>query len=190
MLLRIMQVSKKFGAKEILLEMKYRRKLIPQDINEVEQLTIEHTIRLINKQIKSKSIEGINANDGFIIEDDFTDTDAWVHPIKIVERKTSISINMILQACTSLYAYELYQDANEICQKYQIRVVSKETDVEYAKRIGIICWACVKLASDRKFVSMTSNKTNVLKKNIKIRKRNVYEKNAKSKNISGTCYRK
>ena len=115
------------------------------------------------------------------MKDDFTDADAWVHPIKIVEHKASISVSMILQVHTSFSTCKLYQDAKEIYQKYQIRVVSKEIDMEHAKRIGTICGAYVKLASNMKYASMISNETNLLKNNIEIRKRNVYKKNAKSK---------
>ena len=160
----------------MLLEMDYRRQQVPEDANEVDIMTIEHTTHLINKWVESKSIEGIYTHDGMIKKDDFNDVDKWVHPIKIVERKDSISINMMLQVHTSLSTHRLHQDAKKICQKYQIRVVSKEIAMEHAKRIGIICGAHVKLASNRKHVSMISNETNVVEKNIEIRKRNVYEK--------------
>ena len=53
--------------------------------------------------------------------------------------------------------------------------------MEYTKRIGIVCGAHVKLASNRKHVSMISNQINVVEKNIEIRKRNVYEKNSGQK---------
>ena len=64
--------------------MEYRSEQIPEDTNEVEQITIEHAMHLINKWIESKSIEGINTHAEIIMKDDFTDADSWVHPIKIV----------------------------------------------------------------------------------------------------------
>ena len=107
---------KKARCKGILLEMEFRREQGPEDANEVDQMTIEHTTQLINKWLESKSIEGINTHDGIMKKDDFNDVDKWVHPIKIVERKDSISINMILQACTSLSTHKLCQDVKEVCQ--------------------------------------------------------------------------
>ena len=118
---------KKARCKGMLLEMEFRRKQGHEDANEVDQMKIECTICLINKWVESKSIEGINTHDGMAKKDDFNDVEKWVHSIKIVERKDSISTNMMLQACTSFSTCRLCQDAKETCQKYQIRVVSKET---------------------------------------------------------------
>ena len=88
---------------------------------------------------------------------------------------------MIFQVHTSLSTHKLHQDAKETCQTCQIRVSSKETDIEHAKRIGIICGVHVKLASNRKHASMISNETKVLKKNIEIREKIFYEKKPSQK---------
>ena len=57
--------------KGILIKMEYRNQQIPNNTNEIKQIAIEHSIKLIEKWIECKAIGSIKSHDGSLKYNDF-----------------------------------------------------------------------------------------------------------------------
>ena len=54
--------------------------------------------------------------------------------------------------------YKLYQEGKEVCQKFQISLSTKETEMEHTKRIGMISGAYIRLADIKNYNEIITNK--------------------------------
>ena len=76
---------------------------------------------------------------------DFESIDNQVHLIRVVCRKESIIVHVIVQMQTEMSTHKLHQQAKDACEEYQISLSTTETDVGHTKYIGIISGACENL---------------------------------------------
>ena len=77
--------------------------------------------------------------------------------------------------------YKLYQEGQEIYQKFQIRLSTKETEMEHTKHIGMVSRAYIKLASTKNYNEILRNEIEIPDHLIEIQKQYVYERNMRSK---------
>ena len=156
---------------------------MPDDEFEIEQIIIEYGIKLIKHWITIKVIDGIQTLQGSCKDDKFEEVDDWLHPVRVIIRKKSTIIHIMIAVYTELSTYQLYDKAKEICEKFNISASSKQTIMEYTKRIGMISGPYVKLASTIKYNETLNNHIDIESKLLETRKQIVYEKNMKSKII-------
>ena len=73
-------------------------------------------------------------------------------------------------------AFQLYQNQKEYCEKYNIKLSSKNTILEYTQRIGYLSDTYVKLASPKYYIKELNQKLQIedgqidIKKNIPTKK--------------------
>ena len=91
-----------------MIEIEYYNQQIPEDKNEIEQIAIEYCIKLIEKWIESKAIDGVKSHDGTNKRQNFECFDDWLHPIRVVLRKTLTIVHVMIQVYIDLSMYKLY----------------------------------------------------------------------------------
>ena len=71
-------------------------------------------------------------------------------------------MHVIIQVYTELSTYNLYQKGKEVCDECQISLLTKETKMEYTKRIRIISGSYIKLASTKRYNAILTNELQIL----------------------------
>jgi len=94
--------------KGILIEMDYQYEQLPDDNNEIEQIAIEHCILLLEQWIKKKAINGVRIHEGHYKNDRFECFDDWIYPIRVIRRKATIIIYIMIQVYSSMLMFKLY----------------------------------------------------------------------------------
>ena len=77
---------------------------------------------------------------------------------------------MILVVKNEALAHTLYMNQREFCDKYSIRVVTKETDMYFTKRTSFLVGCHVELVSPKYYVKELNNKANIKEGEIEIKK--------------------
>jgi len=71
----------------------------------------------------------------------------WATEPKVIKRKKQVKVETIIHVKILLKAYGLYMNQKEYCDINELRVITKNTGLEYTKKIGFLSGTYVKLAS-------------------------------------------
>ena len=171
-------VSKEVKKRGLTLDMEFEG-----DVKEDEcvEAIMKVTIELLTQWRKNDAIEGVaTTTDGRIISE-FNDVNKWARTPRIIITKKHTKVEIMLEVKTSLTAYELYQREREYCDKINVRIGSKNTCMEYTKKIGFLVGAYVKIASPKYYINELSNIIETTQKVIDIKKSYTYEKGLRSR---------
>jgi len=67
----------------------------------------------------------------------------------------------MIQVYSSMPMYKLYQEGKELCQKFQMSLSTKETEMEHTKYIGMISGAYIKLADTKNYNEISINEIEI-----------------------------
>ena len=93
-------------------------------------------IMLLKQQKYSEIIEGVLSLEGDKVILDFNNVSKWAIKLKIIVTKKKTRVKTILEVHTSATACALYQTEKDYCEQNNIRTGSKNTNIEYTKKIG------------------------------------------------------
>ena len=110
---------------------------------ECMEVIIKVTLELVNQWKKRKVIEGIVAIDGITITTGFIEVSKWARSLKIIKNKKKTKVETMIEVVSAMAAYGLYQEEKEFCDQNRIRIGSKNTIMEYTKKIGFLVGAYV-----------------------------------------------
>ena len=136
---------------------------------------------LLQKWLKSNAIEGVKAVDNTFIRKELLTYQSWAIPPKIIHRKQSITAEMIVEVETNESAYSLYLKEKDYCNKYNIRVSSKNTIMEYTTKIGFLTGPYVKIAAPKYYITDLKRKLDITNNLIDVKKEYTYDKGKRSK---------
>ena len=83
---------------------------------------------------------------------------------------------MIVIVKTNESAYVLYQNQKEYCDKFNIKISTKQTRMEHIIKIGFLIGTYVKLASLQYYINEINEKLKIKKGSIDIKKEYTYKK--------------
>ena len=98
-------------------------------------------------------------------------------------KKKYIIVEIILEIKTKESAYQLYKNQKEYCNKYKIKISSKNTKMEYTKKIRFLVGPNIQLASPKGYIEELNDILSLLKGIMEIKKKYIYEKNIRSKDL-------
>jgi len=87
----------------------------------------------------------------------------------------------MLEVVSSMTAYELYHEEKEYCEQNKIRIGSKNTIMEYTKKIGFLVGTYVRVASPKYYIDELSKILKTSAKVIDIKKGFTFEKGLRTK---------
>ena len=148
---------------------------------ECVEVIIKVTLELVNQWKKRKVIEGIVAIDGIIMTTGFMEVSKWARSPRIIKNKKKTKVETMIEVVSAMAAYGLYQEEKEFCDQNRIRIGSKNTIMEYTKKIGFLVGTYVRLASPKHYISELSNILGTSKRVIDIKKGFTYEKGLRSR---------
>ena len=143
---------------------------------------LAYTLDLITKQVDSKAIDGvIGVDNKTIISSEFHDYQAWTYKPRIIEKKNYVLAEMMMSVKTDKSAYALYENQQEYCDKYKIKVTTRRTTMEYVNKIGYLTGTYVKLASSEYYIEDINSRLGISNGIVDIKKEYTYEKGKRSK---------
>jgi len=101
-----------------------------------------------------------------------------------VKHKSHVKVDTIVHVKTTLKAYSLYMNQKECYDQNDIRVVSKNTGVEYTKKIGFLSGAYIQLALQDRYSKEIMEEMKLGENVIDIQKEYTYERGNRSKVLS------
>ena len=156
------------------IEIKYERDEEHEKEDYVEDV-VDKALNLLRKWIQHKAIEGVHDLNKALVED-LGDIEKWMITPKVVCRKTSMIVEIVLQVKTNRSTYQLHHLEKEYCDKNAMHVSTKNTQNAHTKRIGFITSTHVKLASTKYYNKELSAKGQIDKTLFEIKKGNTAEK--------------
>jgi len=153
------------------------------EVNEEEcfEVIIKVTLELVKQWKKAQAIEGIVTSDGEVLEFGYDNIRKWARAPKVVGNKKRTKVETMLEVLSPMTAYELYQAEKQYCDQNKIRIGSKNTVMEYTKKIGFLVGTYVRVASLKYYIDELKKILKTSAKVIDIKKGVTWEKGLKTK---------
>ena len=137
--------------------------------------------QLLYDWTKEKAIEDAYDCDNQLINHNYEDYEEWTTEPKVVMRKKQVKVETIIHVKTSFKAHGLYMNQKEFCDSNEIRIIKKNTGLEYTKKIGFLSGTYVKLASQDRYSKEITMEMKLQENTLDIRKEYTYERGHRSK---------
>ena len=153
------------------------------EVNEEEcfEAIIKVTLELVKQWKKGQAIDGVVTSDGEILESGYDNIRKWARAPKVVGNKKRTKVETMLEVLSPMTAYELYHAEKQYCDQNKIRIGSKNTIMEYTKKIGFLVGTYVRVASPRYYIDELNKILKTSAKVIDIKKGFTWEKGLKTK---------
>ena len=149
--------------------------------DEIVTILTNHMNNFAQAWKETNQIIGVVSKNDYAMLDDFHDTEEWCYEPRIIQKKKCSTVEIFAQFITSATAYELYYSQSERCQKNNIKITAKETDLVHVKRLGYILGPNVRLASPAHYVQDINKTAGLNHGIIEIKKQVTFERDVKSK---------
>ena len=150
------------------------------DVSEIEAALVDRIQMLVSNLMQNGLVKAAHNKD-HQQKDDLKDYGSWIYDSKFIRKKNKTIVECFFQVCTEVSTYKLCLNQKEFCEKYSMRISTKNTDLEHTKRIGFIIGPNIQMAAPEAHVNQINAEANLDDKVIEIKKKVTFERGTSSK---------